>query len=448
MLALSFLEFFFIKRKEFISLSFFVLTLASSLPVLARVTIEDKNSILLEEIKSLIVDGKLIKAQKYLDQALLDRPRNLNLLFLRADIAMRMGDYNTAITSYRNMLDQDPNLVRVRLELARAYFMKKDDDQAEYHFRLVLGGKPSPAVVRNIEAFLEVMEKRRRWRLEMALSIAPDSNVNVAPTIRTVEIFGLPFDLSDDARRKSGIGLFGNVGGDYNLPITEKINIHTRAYLQRSQYKDSRYNDTYVLVSSGPRFLFNKSELAVLATGSRRWYGEKPYTETYGVRFEGGYVIRPRFSLSGGFEIAHLAYQSVEGRSGRYASADVVATYGLSSRSFVRSLASFYIEDTELSIQKQKQWRFGVGHYYEFSGGLTSYIQPEISFSRYDEKNIFFMKKRKDNLFRIRTTLTKRDWQVWGFAPQVTYTYSKNLSNINIYDYQRHQFQFGVTRQF
>ena len=50
-----------------------------------------------------------------------------------------------AIASFREMLVADPKLVRVHLELARAFFLKGEDRLAKRHFEQVLAGDvPQP----------------------------------------------------------------------------------------------------------------------------------------------------------------------------------------------------------------------------------------------------------------------------------------------------------------
>jgi outer membrane protein len=44
--------------------------------------------------------------------------------------------------------------------------------------------------------------------------------------------------------------------------------------------------------------------------------------------------------------------------------------------------------------------------------------------------------------------LTKRDWNIIGFAPSISYNYTNNLSNINLYDYDNHAVDFRLTKDF
>ena len=70
-----------------------------------------------------------------------------------------------AIAAFREMLVADPALVRVRLELARAFFLKGEDRLARRHFERVLAGEVPREVAANVRTFLIQIRARRRWDL-------------------------------------------------------------------------------------------------------------------------------------------------------------------------------------------------------------------------------------------------------------------------------------------
>ena len=81
--------------------------------------------------------------------------------------------------------------MRVRLELARAFFLKREDDLSHEHFERVLaGGPPPPPMIANIRRFLEEMRARRRWSGWFGATLAPDSNVNAASDSDVIHIGG------------------------------------------------------------------------------------------------------------------------------------------------------------------------------------------------------------------------------------------------------------------
>src|SRR5579864_8383925 len=71
----------------------------------------------------LIANNRLDDAKRLLDHLLAAKPDDSELLFLRANVAVAQQDYDTAISLFRRILVREPEAERVRLELARAFFL-------------------------------------------------------------------------------------------------------------------------------------------------------------------------------------------------------------------------------------------------------------------------------------------------------------------------------------
>ena len=70
-------------------------------------------------------------------------------------------------------------------------------------------------------------------------------------------------------------------------------------------------------------------------------------------------------------------------------------------------------------------------------------------FARLLEEDLaLFGETREDLTLQIRTTLTYRTSLLFGFAPEVTYTFTHNDSNIGFFDYNRHRVELGLTPEF
>ena len=157
----------------------------------------------------LIDVGRFEDAQLLLDQLAADGVGGVERDFLDGMIAMAGKDFARAEALFRKILAADPKLIRVRLELARTLFLQKEDEDADYHFRLAIAESPPATVIANIARFREAIRARRAWRFNLAFGIAPDSNINSATDKERVDILGLPFRLDPDARARSGIGVIG-----------------------------------------------------------------------------------------------------------------------------------------------------------------------------------------------------------------------------------------------
>ena len=129
-----------------------------------------------------------------------------------------------AIAAFRKMLIANPRLVRVRLELARAFFLKEEDTLARRHFEMVLAGKPPAGVALNVNRFLNQIRARKRWSMRVGFALAPDTNLGGGSDERTIYIpVGgqlLPFRRNEEQLTRSGIGIAAWAGGEYQHPLS------------------------------------------------------------------------------------------------------------------------------------------------------------------------------------------------------------------------------------
>ena len=77
-----------------------------------------------EAAQLLISSNRLEEAKRVLEQVLVAKPDDSEALFLMATIAVEQKDYDTAISLYRHILVREPDVERVRLDLARAFFLR------------------------------------------------------------------------------------------------------------------------------------------------------------------------------------------------------------------------------------------------------------------------------------------------------------------------------------
>ena len=144
--------------------------------------------------------------------------------------------HDKAIAAFREMLVADPTLVRVRLELARAFFLKGEDRLARQHFERVLAGGVPQAVAHNVRRYLATIRARRRWDLHAGFALAPDTNIGGASDQRIIYIYGLPFERDAEDLATSGIGLSVWTGGEYQHPLRDRLRLRAGASGSRREY--------------------------------------------------------------------------------------------------------------------------------------------------------------------------------------------------------------------
>ena len=204
-----------------------------------------------------------------------------------------------AIAALHLMLIDRPGLVRVRLELARAFFLKGENDQSRRHFERVLAGNPPAVVVANVRRFLSEIRARRRWSLYAGFALAPDTNIGGTSDERIIHINGLPFRRDAEELTTSGIGVSVWSGGEYQYPLGERLRLRTGANVSRREYGGSRFDNTFVSGHAGPRWLVDRNtEASVLASVQRRWSASAPDYDSLGGRIEAGHRFSRRVTAN------------------------------------------------------------------------------------------------------------------------------------------------------
>ena len=212
----------------------------------------------------------------------------------------RLALLDEAIAAFRSILIRRPDLVRVRLELALAFYLKQDDSLAREHFERALVGRPPAELAANVKRFLNVMRARKRWNGYFGFSVSPDTNINAASDAEIIYIQGLPFRRGQQGRVSSGIGIVGWGGGEYQFPLAERWRLRTGLNLNHREYKGNQFDQTFVGGFVGPRWLFSRNtEMSLLATASQRWWGGSSFNYDYGARLEVEHRVFAGLRLSG-----------------------------------------------------------------------------------------------------------------------------------------------------
>jgi hypothetical protein len=368
--------------------------------------------------------------------------------FLDGMISYSGKDYRRAESMFRRILDRDPRLLRVRLELARTLYMEKKDEQADYHFRLAAGEHPSDRVLRNILRFREAIRARRSWRFNVEFGFVPDSNINSATDKETVDIYGLPFKLDPDGRARSGTGRF--VGGDASIRLNRsgRFPIYVGGYGRLLHYGDHRFDDAYAGGEAGPEFQLAGGRLRTTATGLMRWYGRRPLVASFGARFEYDRLIGDQWTLGGSLLVRHNDYSRRSDVDGWDAEARVSANRPIGATTLGFGYAS--VERNWANDPGQAFWReqLGIGILKEIGWGLRPQLRVDLARQVGDGPLAPFGKVRRDWLLQGSFSIYKRDWNLAGLAPSLSLTMTRNLSTLTLYDEERLRAEIRLAKAF
>lgn len=400
-------------------------------------------------VNALMAKGQWQAAQLELQEVALNPAADpVEVLFLGGLIAMENQSYGYAITQFQKILIQHPDIARVRLELARAYFLSGNDDGAQFHFERVLASNLPESVMTNVQFFLAQIRARRSWSVGFGFSILPDSNINQATSSQTVIIAGLPFTLSSDARQTSGIGVLWQVNGEKRWQIADQWRMTATGNLLRKDYSKKQFNDTTLYTRLGTRYLFTGGDVGFGLSFSKRLLGDMPYNDAQGLYIDTNRQLGEHWLAAASLESQKFNFDAGKGLPGTLNSSSAKIRYLLSPTSLVEAGIDWSYDDTISQTMLHQTTGFSGGFRSETGFGLLYGINVRNAKTHFPTFQGFFNQYRDDELTSASIDLTKRDWQLYGFAPVISFTKIKNNSRIALYSYERNMGQLGFNRQF
>ena len=416
------------------------------------------------DARALVESGRFAEALAVLRPLAPDHPDRTDILFLlglaaieasqRADTgeAERTALLDEAIAALRAILIDRPGLVRVRLELARAFFLKREDDLSREHFERVLAGGPPSAMAANIRRYLAEMQARRRWSGWFGATLAPDSNVNAASDSDVIHIRGLPFRRGADAGARSGLGVILWGGGEYQHPLGRRLRLRAGADLARQEYAGKDFDQTFLSGHVGPRWLVGRdTETSVLASARRRWTAGKPESHGLGIRFEAEHRFSRRLTASLRAAWHQLGYRKNESLDGPQVTLALSTAWLMTSTVRTDLTIGYGRERPEWVVLRNATRWARMGLSVALPLGFT--LRGGIELRRTDFKGDWspFTSagvSRADRTRILRASIFNRAFTLRGFSPQLVLVNEARDSNAQLHDYRRNRAELRFVRQF
>ena len=410
--------------------------------------------------KALLEQGQLDEAET-IYAALRNNPNEafrMEAVFQLAQIRLRQGKFRQAISLFLEILNQRPNLPRVRLELARAYFLDKNYEDAAFQFELVKGGDLPLEVLANVDAFLDAIRRQKNWTLDFALSPVSDSNINQASGGREECIDTVFGTFCRPLQGKaSGYGLSANATVNYFWRFHQDLGLRATLGFYSLSYEEKDYNDYSLYAALGPRFLWESGEASVQPAFRKRWIADEEYSDEYGLRLDARQIYK-RLLLEVGATYAVTNYADPFIHSVLKGSAWSVRAqprFIVTAQSFVQAGLEFRQEDTEIRIYSNDNWRYSLGAYYAFPYGISLFLEGSLIETRYKAPQWYVTRDhriaetvREDKTWQLFASLSSNILERYNLTPILQYVYTKRDSNIWTREYERHRVNFMLNYRF
>ena len=366
------------------------------------------------------------------------------LALMLADDVARPVD---AAVLLRMILDEQPDASRVRIELARIQVMLGNYEAAGRELRAAQAAGVPAEVDRLLRFYTLALESRKTFGANLEVGFAPDTNINRATSSDTLSTIIGDFDLSENARATSGIGVFARGQAYYRQRVGSQLDMLYRLNGQARVYEDGAFNDYALSVQAGPQMKSGADEITLSALASQRWFGGEPYLTSYGVSINYRHPMDPRTRLT-----ADLTGNVANDRKNDLRDSDRLGlALGVDRAFSARSGGGLRV-----SVDRQMARDPGYSH---ASGGVQAYTFREIgsvtlvldaSYAHLeaDRRLFLYPRRRIDDRFEVGVAGTFRSLRVDRFAPTIGFSWEKNTSTVGIYDYQRLSAEVGISAAF
>ena len=368
--------------------------------------------------------------------------------------AEREALLDEAIAALLAMLTARPELVRVRLELARAFFYKEEDDLARRHFERVLAGDVPGAVKANVQRFLSRIRARRRWTAYLGASLVPDTNIGGASDdeIIYLDVFGveLPFTRDEEDLPTSGVGVSVWTGGGYEHPLTHRLRLRAGVDLAVKDHAGGRFDDADLAIHAGPRWLLDpRTELSALAGVSRRWAGGSIEHNAAGARIEARRRLTNRVWANVHASWTDRDYRGGTSRNGPVVDLLLSGTWRVRPTVSVNSAIGYSEQRAHGARFENRSRRVRAGVNTALPWGLSMGGSAQVRWTRYPDYQFFGRTfPREDRTRTLSVSLHKRDLTLYGFSPQLVVTHERRDSNAQALDSAGNRAELRFVRQF
>lgn len=382
--------------------------------------------------------------------------------FLLGMSASQTNNFSQAEQAFRKVLDIDPAAGRVKLELAQVLFRQGRIDEAKVFLAQARADNPPQNVRAKIDNILTGIERGRRpvwdvpadpnvsgWEVHTSVGVQYDTNINAGPDIDTIFIYGLPFALSDDAKGQEDWTGLVRVGAQHQGAVG-KTRWESSLFLNGAKNKRADALDNlYLTGSTGPSFRLNQRlTLSAPVTGDIVKYGvgKNWYSHSAGFAPRLSYALKENMWLNFGARVNQKIFKQNRDRDSLSLSGSVGAIFKATERDLLRLHVTAGQETSDLKPFSNDVLSLGASYSRQINDSVGLDLQTSFNASKFDEAQAGYAAARDDEAWNAGVNLTKKIREDISFT--VSGSYTKNKSNLDLFDYDRQRFSFRMNKVY
>jgi len=379
----------------------------------------------------------------------------MDVMFWLGQSAMKVGETELAIKKFTEMLDIDPTLHRVRLELATCYFGIGRYAEASTELNTVLEAKPPEPVIKNILKLLAAIDEGTRKvfaNLRLSQSIQRDDNISSGPEEERISVIGGTIILDKKQKALKDWATVTNLYGNilYDFGSRNGLAWNTAGFFYKSHYFD--YYEFGFLqggLTTGPWWMGKRSVLKLPVGYSYSEYGHEHLFDTTSFSPSYEYHFTSYFSLRGLFSYEDEKYEA----SKKEIYDSVSRIYELSPSFYFnsrRDIISLGIGHENSNARENrfsfKAMNYSISYFRRILRNTEFFARYRYTDRAFDTKPLLYTQERDDKRHSFYAVLSQNFLR--HFFASLHYSYLKNDSNAALYEFDRSVYGLSVGVKF
>jgi len=376
--------------------------------------------------------------------------------FLLGLALLDSGDPERAVFAFERVLAVQPDHAQARAEIGRAYLQLGERDAGVKELESVRKmGVPDDAR-RTIENYLNAFGAGpTRLSGYFETSMGHDSNINsgAASSRMAIPALGnLVFSLSRDGREQSSN--FLNLNGGINVlhPLAQGwFLLGSGAFAQRMNFGNSKFNNLTIDGNLGVRYVAGSNALTFGFQGQTFDVEHERNRNALGLVGQWQHQLDAQNQISVFGQWTRLRYPDQELRDANRSILGVAYAKVFTGSWTPSMYASLYTgrekeRNSDVQHLGHTPWGVRFGGQIRPSSSTTWFTNVSYEHRRYGGDDPLFLEQRRDQQWDLRLGMNYEPYRFWSVSPQLSYT--RNRSNIAIYDYSRAMLSVAVRRDF
>lgn len=369
-------------------------------------------------------------------------------LFLEAQILVRQGRPEDAVSIYRAVLAAQPGLIPIRQLLAKTLLEMGDFEAARFHFRTLLETDTRNGVQQQYAAALRLIQQKIPSGISASFSIIPSSNINRGTTNSIIQTGLGPFQISPSSREQSGVGLQFGLTGFLRVPQGEAGLLTFSASAFQTFYSKSEFNVLQPSLSASYQSTSATGIWSIEAFARRAFRDVGSDYTTLGLQYSG------RRKLSGPNVLTYsvlgqdVQYDTDPALSGPTINFDLGLQRQITPTTAISGGVRVGRGLPEVDHLKYRSASIYGGISRNWNGGWATFTGVEVGTRWYDSNFTALPFKRDDQFMVLTGTVLNSTFSWQGFSPRVSCSVQKNVSNVAFYDYTATECNIQMTRDF